>query len=36
MHGPETLEKNITKFDATVLAQAANGDVSFSEWLNSG
>jgi SnoaL-like domain len=25
-------EKSMTKFDARVLAHAANGDVSFSEW----
>jgi hypothetical protein len=26
------MEKNIQKFDAKVLAHAANGDTSFSEW----
>ncbi len=33
MRGREALEKNITKFDAKVLASAAHGDVSFSEWV---
>jgi hypothetical protein len=33
MHGPEALEKNITKFEA-MLAQAANATCRFSEWLN--
>jgi ketosteroid isomerase-like protein len=28
----EAVEKNLTKFAARVLAHAANGDVSFSEW----
>jgi hypothetical protein len=33
LRGREALEKNITKYEAKVLASAANGDVSFSEWL---
>lgn len=28
----QDMEKNIKKFDARVLAHAANGDTSFSEW----
>jgi ketosteroid isomerase-like protein len=32
MRGRQELEKNIKKFDARVLAHAANGDTSFSEW----
>jgi hypothetical protein len=33
MHGPEALEKNITKFEP-MLAPSRERDVSFSEWLN--
>jgi ketosteroid isomerase-like protein len=32
MRARQELEKNIRKFDARVLAHAANGDTSFSEW----
>lgn len=32
MRGRQEMEKNIKKFDARVLAHAANGDTSFSEW----
>ncbi len=32
MRARQALEKNILKFDARVLAHAANGDTSFSEW----
>ncbi len=32
MQGREAMEKNITKYSAKVLANAASGDVSFSEW----
>ena len=32
MHGREEFAKNIERYDAKVLANAANGDVSFSEW----
>ena len=32
MRARQKLEKNIIKFDARVLAHAANGDTSFSEW----
>jgi hypothetical protein len=32
MRARQEMEKNIRKFDARVLAHAANGDVSFSEW----
>ena len=32
MKGREAMGKNITKYEAKVLANAANGDVSFSEW----
>jgi ketosteroid isomerase-like protein len=32
MRGREEMEKNIKQFDARVLAHAANGDTSFSEW----
>lgn len=32
MRGRQDFEKNMTKFDARVLAHAANGDTSFSEW----
>ena len=32
MRAREEMEKNIRKFEARVLAHAANGDVSFSEW----
>ncbi len=32
MRTRQEMEKNIKKFDARVLANAANGDVSFSEW----
>ncbi len=32
MRARQEMEKNIKKFDARVLANAANGDVSFSEW----
>jgi hypothetical protein len=32
MRARHEMEKNITKYDARVLAHAANGDVSFSEW----
>ena len=32
MRARQEMEKNIKKFDARVLAHAANGDTSFSEW----
>ena len=32
MRGRQEMEKNLRKFDARVLAHAANGDTSFSEW----
>jgi ketosteroid isomerase-like protein len=32
MRGRQELEKSIKKYDAHVLAHAANGDTSFSEW----
>jgi ketosteroid isomerase-like protein len=32
MRARQEMEKNITKFDARILAHAANGDTSFSEW----
>lgn len=32
MRGRQEFEKQITKFSARVLAHAASGDVSFSEW----
>jgi ketosteroid isomerase-like protein len=32
MRGRQDMEKSIKKFDARVLAHAANGDTSFSEW----
>lgn len=32
MRARQEMEKNLTKFDARVLAHAANGDTSFSEW----
>ena len=32
MQGRLALEKNIRKYEARVLAHAANGDTSFSEW----
>jgi ketosteroid isomerase-like protein len=32
MQARAEMEKNITKFEARVIANAANGDVSFSEW----
>jgi ketosteroid isomerase-like protein len=32
MSARQEMEKNIKKFDARVLANAANGDTSFSEW----
>ena len=32
MRARQEMEKMIKKFDARVLAHAANGDVSFSEW----
>jgi len=32
MRARQEMEKNIRKFDARVLAHAANGDTSFSEW----
>jgi ketosteroid isomerase-like protein len=32
MRGREEMERNIKKFEARVLAHAANGDISFSEW----
>lgn len=32
MRGRQEMEQNIKKFDARVLAHAANGDTSFSEW----
>ena len=32
IRGREEMGKNITKYEAKVLANAANGDVSFSEW----
>ena len=32
MQARQEMEKNIKKFDARVLANAANGDISFSEW----
>lgn len=32
MRGRREMEKNMKKFDARMLAHAANGDVSFSEW----
>jgi ketosteroid isomerase-like protein len=32
MRGREEMERNIKKFEAHVLAHAANGDISFSEW----
>src|SRR5205807_1101659 len=32
MRARQEMEKSIEKFDARMLAHAANGDVSFSEW----
>lgn len=32
MKARQAMEQNIKKFDARVLAHAANGDTSFSEW----
>lgn len=32
MHARQEMENSIKKFDARVLAHAANGDTSFSEW----
>jgi hypothetical protein len=32
MRGREEMERNIKKFEGRVLAHAANGDISFSEW----
>jgi ketosteroid isomerase-like protein len=32
MRGRQEMEKSIKKFNASVLAHAANGDTSFSEW----
>jgi hypothetical protein len=32
MRGREEMERNIKKFEARVLAHAANGDISLSEW----
>jgi len=33
MQARQEMEKSIRKFEARVLAHAANGDVSFSEWV---